>query len=93
MKVKVFAVLDAKLGSFSQPFFSMSQAAGIRAFSDSVNDASNPNNQWHNHPEDFTLYMLGEYDDLTATLIPELPVALITASNVFLTRSPREVIQ
>lgn len=82
MIMKVFSVFDAKLATFGRPWFQMTDAAALREFSDAVNDGSNPNNQWHTHPEDFSLFVIGEFDDQSGELIPRTPLSLVTASSL-----------
>lgn len=57
---KMFTVYDSKLEAYLQPFFMASKGQAIRAFTDSVNDTTT---QFNKHPEDFTLFEIGEYDD------------------------------
>lgn len=82
MIVKIFAVFDSKAAFFGRPFSEQMEASAIRGFRDAVNDGSNPANLWHNHPEDFSLFMIGEFDDSTGELIPCIPKSLITASAI-----------
>lgn len=96
MIMKVFSVFDAKLATFGRPWFQMTDAAALREFADAVNDGSNPNNQWHSHPEDFSLFVLGQYDDQSGELIPCNPLSLVTASSlvkdiVQLDRKPQQL--
>lgn len=83
MILKVYSVFDSKLASFGRPWYEMTDASAIRVFSDAVNDGSNPANQWYKHPEDFSLYHVGTFDDESAALEPCLPLSLVTASAVF----------
>ena len=62
---KVFTIYDSKLEAYMQPFFMQSKGQAIRAFTDSVNDSQS---QFNKHPEDFTLFQIGEYDDATARI-------------------------
>lgn len=82
MMMKIYSVFDAKLATFGRPWFQMRDAAALREFSDAVNDTSNPNNQWHSHPEDFSLFRIGEYDDQSGEIIPCTPESLVTASSL-----------
>lgn len=82
MILKIYAVLDSKVASFGTPFFDQNDSSAIRNFSDAVNDGSNPNNLWHKHPEDFSLYYLGDFDNQNAELIPIIPRSLVTASAI-----------
>lgn len=60
MKLKIYSVYDAKLEAYMQPFFMQTRGQALRAFTDTCNDT---NTQFSKHPEDFTLFELGEYDD------------------------------
>jgi len=62
MKMKVFSVFDSKASAYLQPFFMVTKGTAIRAFSDLVNDEKH---QFGKHPEDFTLFELGEWEDMT----------------------------
>lgn len=60
MILKVFTMFDSKVSSFMAPFYMQSNGAAIRALIDTMADS---NNQFSKHPEDFTLFELGEFDD------------------------------
>jgi len=78
---KVYAVLDSKGGFFGLPWVERGHSLAIRGFSDAVKDSSNPNNLWNKHPEDYTLYCIGEYDQVLGKLSPlDKPSAVVTAS-------------
>lgn len=62
MRYKVLAVRDRAIDAFGQPFFSTSVGGAIRGFTDEINNARE-GNQLNKHPEDFDLYLLGEFDD------------------------------
>lgn len=57
---KIYSVFDSKTGIYSHPILRVSRGAAIRDFSDEV---ANPQSPYAKHPEDFTFYELGEYDD------------------------------
>lgn len=61
---KIFTVYDSKVEAYMAPFFMVSSGQAIRSFVDTAADASS---QLGKHPEDFTLFELGTYDDLSAT--------------------------
>lgn len=83
MILKIFAVFDSKMAQFGQPFFDQNEGSAIRNFSDAVNDGSNPHNMWHKHPEDFSLFYLGDFASDNGELVPILPRSLVTASALF----------
>lgn len=82
MITKVFSVFDAKSAAFGVPFTDQSEASATRNFGDAVKDGSNPNNMWHKHPEDFSLFQVGEFDMSSGELLPCIPKSLITASAI-----------
>jgi len=57
---KVFTVHDSPAAAFLPPFYFATVGMAIRAFTDSVND---PGHQFAKHPNDYTLFALGTYDD------------------------------
>lgn len=86
MKLKVFSVFDTKLAVFGNPWFDQRVESAIRAFTDAVNSPGD-NNMWNKHPEDFSLYLLGEFDNDTGTFDLDKPRNLLTASSI--RRSPQ----
>lgn len=79
MKTHVFSVLDSKVGSYAQPWFSPTIASGIRAFTEAATD---PASMLAKHPGDFTLYLLGTFDDETGVFQGDKPTALGTAASM-----------
>lgn len=75
----VFSVFDSKPAFFGTPFIDQRKESAIRAFADAVN-SPDPNNGFKRHPEDYSLFVLGEFDNETGELIPQIPKNLITAS-------------
>lgn len=90
MKMKIYSVFDTKVANYGRPWYAYQDAAAIREFSDAVNDASNPANQWNKHPEDFQLFCIGAFDDATGALSSHAPLALINAAAVFSAKLPME---
>lgn len=76
MIINIYAIKDAKIGAFSQPYYSHTHGSALRAFSDHVNDA---NSQPYKHPEDYTLWHLGTFDDNTGQLEAANPNQIGTA--------------
>lgn len=70
MKYKVCAVLDSKLGEYGQPFFVTAIGQAVRSFGDEVKRAD-PQNMLNKHPEDFSLWHIGEFDSETAELFSQ----------------------
>lgn len=63
MKLRIFSIFDSKLDAFAAPFFMSTIGQATRAFTD---EASNPQSSLSKHPEDYTLFELGEFDDQNA---------------------------
>lgn len=65
MKMDVFAIFDEKAGVYAVPFFMQNEGLAIRAFGDLCEDSKSAANR---HPNDYKLYKIGEYDDVTGAL-------------------------
>jgi len=57
---KIHAVWDSAAALYMPPFCTTNQAIAVRAFTDACNSSTHPLGQ---HPEDYTLFYLGEFDD------------------------------
>jgi hypothetical protein len=62
MKQIICTVKDRAADAYGRPMFVPSAGVAIRSFSDEIN-RDNADNQLFNHPDDFDLYELGEFDD------------------------------
>lgn len=60
MHHKIFAVYDVKVEAYLSPFMAPTLGSALRSFEEAVND---PGHAFSKHPEDFTLFELGEFDD------------------------------
>lgn len=60
MNYKVFAIYDSKSKAFSQPFYAINEEVAIRNFASAIAD---PKTELNKHPEDFSLHLLGTFDD------------------------------
>lgn len=63
MILKTFSIYDNKAMAFRTPFYLHMEGEAIRAFADMVNDPEHPVGQ---HPEDYTLFLLGDFNDQSA---------------------------
>ncbi len=89
MNSNVYAIFDTASGAFMQPFFMPNDGMAIRAFSDHVN-AQEPNNV-KNHPEHFSLYRVGTWNDASGDLNPEDPARRLITANELVQREKQEV--
>lgn len=78
MKLKVMACYDSKAGCYSTPFYTQTVNVALRAFADAANI---PDHAMNKHPEDYTLFLLGEFDDETGIHTPCEPKLLQNATN------------
>lgn len=74
MILNIFSIYDSKIESYMKPFYCNTKGEAIRMFSDGLKESDSLISK---HPEDFTLFHLGEYDDSTAKFTPlETPHSL-----------------
>lgn len=67
MNLVFLAIYDSKAEAFLPPFTAQTTAVGIRTFAQAVNDENSP---FHQHPGDYTLFHLGEFDQVKGHIIP-----------------------
>lgn len=78
MRQGIYAIRDSKTEAFSTPFFSFNNATAIRSFTDAVND---PNTNLNKHSEDFAIFHIADWDDITGELTPVTPTNLGLATD------------
>lgn len=66
----VFVVYDSKAEYYKNPFIMRSKGEAVRGFMDIANDKSS---EIGKHPEDFSLYLIAEFDDSKGNYIPITP--------------------
>lgn len=77
---KMFAIKDRATDSFNVPFTVMTTAQAVRTFADEVN--SDPQRSAiAKHPDDYDMYIVGEYDDQTAKITPLDPIERIARAK------------
>ena len=91
MKTKIFTVYDSKAEAYLPPFFMASTGSAMRAFEDSIHDTTT---QFAKHPEDYTIFELGTYDDATATFeLCKTPISLAKAIELCNHPEPMELVK
>lgn len=65
MIYRCYSVKDLKAAAFAPPFFLGRDEVAVRTFSDAIKDPTHP---MHQHPGDYELYYLGEFNDETGQL-------------------------
>lgn len=61
---KVFSVFDSKAKAYLQPFHAANAAVASRMIADAVQQ---DDHMFNKHAADFTLFELGDFDDLSGT--------------------------
>lgn len=67
MKLNIYAIFDEKAELFNTPFFMANDNLAIRGFNDL---ASDPSSTIYRNPQDYRLYELGEFQNLSGKIIP-----------------------
>ena len=81
MNLFAVSVKDRASNVFNRPFFVPHRNVAIRDFTDEVNRSA-VDNQLNKHPDDFDLYLLGEFNDNTGEFVMESPQVLVRAKDV-----------
>lgn len=65
MKMKIYSIYDDKAEIYNRPWFQVNEATARRTCQDLL---GRQDTEFGNHPEDFVLFELGEYDDQTGMI-------------------------
>ena len=76
MKYVMVSIYDTAAGVYMRPFFVQSEGQAKRMFSDIANDREHDVGA---HPEDYSLFRIGQFDDNAGEVLPEHRDCLITA--------------
>lgn len=76
MKSLAFAVYDVKGEAFGMPIFQRTKGEALRAFEDECNREGS---MLCSHPEDYSLFLIGEYDQGNGLISPVTHLQLGTA--------------
>lgn len=68
--MKIFAIRDIKAESFGRPFFSVNPPMAMRELQTVVNE---PGNSMATYAEDFQLFLIGEFDEITGKIVSDEP--------------------
>jgi hypothetical protein len=74
MKTKLYSIRDNIAEVFNKPFTEFNDASATRAFINSAKE--NPN------IKDYSLYLLGEFDDNGGHIIPVEPVRVYSGTEI-----------
>lgn len=82
MPLVLCSIHDSAAGAYNRPIFVPHSNLARRSLQDEVN-RRDENNQMFSHPEDFTLYELGFFDELTARFeLHSEPVMIARAKDL-----------
>lgn len=82
MKLKIVSIFDKAMNEFHRPAFVQSEGLAIRSFQDEVN-RDDAQNDLFKHPADFELYLIGEFNTETGSLVSlERPGRMATAESL-----------
>lgn len=73
MKLNIYSVHDRKAAVFARPFIAPNDGMALRSFAAAKLD---PSTELAKFPEDFSLYLLGSFDDETGELSPVVPIVV-----------------
>ncbi len=76
---KIYSIYDSKAESYTPPFFQHQEAMAVRTFSDCCND---PGHTFGKHPEDYTLFDLGQYDDTTGFITQDKITSVVSGHQL-----------
>ena len=65
MNHNIYSVFDSKAEMYTLPFYQTNDSMALRLFSDWCN---NPEHTFGKHPEDYTLFKIGYYEDNTGSI-------------------------
>lgn len=68
MNLNSYTIFDSCSGSYSRPFFTAADGDAVRQFGDIANDESHPIGK---HPEHYSLFRNGTFNDQTGKFNPE----------------------
>lgn len=83
MRYKIYSIRDRQAEVFDRPFYMISHGLASRAFTDEIN-RQDANNALSNHPEDFDLWHLGEFDDNSGEFHSHEPKKILSGLDVSL---------
>jgi hypothetical protein len=64
-RMKVFSIFDCKAEAYLEPFFASTSGLAARRFEEA---ARNEESQFHKHASDYTLFEIGDWDEMTGEL-------------------------
>lgn len=85
MKFVVVSIFDRASEIYGRPAFVPAKGSAIRSFTDEVNREA-PDNELYRHPDDFDLYVLGDFDDQVGVVVGDKPYVLVRGKDVVISK-------
>lgn len=82
MKIVLMAVRDQKANDFTPPVPQPNRAIAHRSWQNELNDPKNADLPQCRNPEDFSLWLVGEYETNTGVITPMPPEQIAVASDL-----------
>lgn len=79
MDLLIFSVFDKAIGAYLRPFCMASSGQALRQFEDECADSETPIAK---HPEDYSLFLVGEFDGSSGELVGKEPLCVARAHEV-----------
>lgn len=80
MRLNSYTIFDSASGAYSRPFFTGADGDAVRQFGDIASDADHPVGK---HPEHYSLFRNGSFDDNTGQYNAEKPEHLANAHELY----------
>lgn len=81
MHLQIYAIYDMKAKAYLQPFYMHNGEMATRDFTNIVND---PQTRVGRNPEDYQMFHLGQFDDITGELSPQPPMLIASGAACLL---------
>lgn len=84
MKLFIVSIFDRVADTYAQPAFVPTTASAIRGLADEMNRPAvdGQRNALRDHPDDFDLFLIGEYDDKTGAIVGSVPRCIAMARDL-----------
>lgn len=73
MNMNIYSIFDKGIEAYLRPFTMQAHGQAIRSFLDEVNNDSSPISK---HPEDYTLFFIGTWNESNAEIVTQEPMRL-----------------
>nr|UXQ88114.1 MAG: nonstructural protein [Microvirus sp.] len=67
MKMKIYVIFDSKIEAYHNPFFAQADREALTMIYETAKD---PKTTFNKYPEDYTLFYIGNYNQLEGTIEP-----------------------